>query len=163
MLPRSPDTWRTAALALGLLSSLPGSAVELHLDTAVWRVPAFHLPAPAPLHGLESWQLNGAFQSNQSSNSLALISIAGAAPLAVRPGELIVEGITLLAVYRDHVRVQRGDRQALLYLDNATSQRTEPVASAPAQGAVAEPSATCLSLHQQVPLEELITLGLCPN
>ena len=81
----------------------------------------------------------------------------------MRPGELIVEGITLLEVYRDHVRVQRGDRQALLYLDNATSQRTEPVASAPAQGAVVEPSATCLSLHQQVPLEELATLGLCPN
>ena len=158
-----PNGGRTAALALGLLSSLPGSALELHLDDGAWRVPAFHLPAPAPLHGLESWQLNGAFQSNQSSNSLALISIAGAAPLAVRPGELIVEGITLLAVYRDHVRVQRGDRQALLYLDNATSQRTEPVVSAPAQGAVAEPSATCLSLHQQVPLEELITLGLCPD
>lgn len=158
-----PNGGRTAALAMGLLSSLPGSALELHLDGGAWRVPAFHLPAPAPLHGLESWQLNGAFQSNQSKNSLALISIAGAAPLAVRPGELIVEGITLLAVYRDHVRVQRGDRQALLYLDNATSQRTEPVASAPAQGAVVEPSATCLSLHQQVPLEELITLGLCPN
>lgn len=158
-----PNGGRTAALAMGLLSSLPGSALELHLDGGAWRVPAFHLPAPAPLHGLESWQLNGAFQSNQSKNSLALISIAGAAPLAVRPGELIVEGITLLAVYRDHVRVQRGDRQALLYLDNATSQRTEPVASAPAQGAVVEPSATCLSLHQQVPLEELATLGLCPN
>ena len=158
-----PNGGRTAALALGLLSSLPGSALELHLDAGAWWVPAFHLPAPAPLHGLESWQLNGAFQSNQSKNSLALISIAGAAPLAVRPGELIVEGITLLAVYRDHVRVQRGDRQALLYLDNATSQRTEPVASAPAQGAVVEPSATCLSLHQQVPLEELATLGLCPN
>ena len=158
-----PNGGRTAALALGLLSSLPGSALELHLDGGAWRVPAFHLPAPAPLHGLENWQLNGAFQSNQSSNSLALISIAGAAPLAVRPGELIVEGITLLAVYRDHVRVQRGDRQALLYLDNATSQRAEPVASAPAQGDVAEPSATCLSLHQQVPLEELVTLGLCPN
>lgn len=158
-----PNGGRTAALALGLLSSLPGSALELHLDAGAWRVPAFHLPTPAPLHGLESWQLNGAVQSNQSSNSLALISIAGAAPLAVRPGELIVEGITLLAVYRDHVRVQRGDRQALLYLDNATSQRTEPVASAPAQGAVVEPSATCLSLHQQVPLEELITLGLCPD
>lgn len=158
-----PNGGRTAALAMGLLSSLPGSALELHLDGGAWRVPAFHLPAPAPLHGLESWQLNGAFQSNQSKNSLALISIAGAAPLAVRPGELIVEGITLLAVYRDHVRVQRGDRQALLYLDNATSQRTEPVASAPAQGAVVEPGATCLSLHQQVPLEELITLGLCPN
>lgn len=158
-----PNGGRTAALALGLLSSLPGSTLELHLDAGAWRVPAFHLPAPAPLHGLESWQLNGAIQSNQSSNSLALISIAGAAPLAVRPGELIVEGITLLAVYRDHVRVQRGDRQALLYLDNATSQRTEPIASAPAQGAVVEPSATCLSLHQQVPLEELVTLGLCPN
>lgn len=158
-----PNGGRAAALALGLLSSLPGSALELHLDAGAWRVPAFHLPTPAPLHGLESWQLNGAVQSNQSSNSLALISIAGAAPLAVRPGELIVEGITLLAVYRDHVRVQRGDRQALLYLDNATSQRTEPVASAPAQGDVAEPSATCLSLHQQVPLEELVTLGLCPN
>lgn len=158
-----PNGGRTAALAMGLLSSLPGSALELHLDGGAWRVPASHLPAPAPLHGLESWQLNGAFQSNQSKNSLALISIAGAAPLAVRPGELIVEGITLLAVYRDHVRVQRGDRQALLYLDNATSQRTEPVASAPAQGAVVEPSATCLSLHQQVPLEELATLGLCPN
>ena len=158
-----PNGGRAAALALGLLSSLPGSALELHLDAGAWRVPAFHLPTPAPLHGLESWQLNGAVQSNQSSNSLALISIAGAAPLAVRPGELIVEGITLLAVYRDHVRVQRGDRQALLYLDNATSQRTEPVASAPAQGAVVEPSATCLSLHQQVPLEELATLGLCPN
>ena len=86
-----PNGGRTAALALGLLSSLPGSALELHLDDGAWRVPAFHLPAPAPLHGLESWQLNGAFQSNQSSNSLALISIAGAAPLAVRPGELIVE------------------------------------------------------------------------
>lgn len=158
-----PNGGRTVALALGLLSSLPGSALELHLDAGAWRVPAFHLPAPAPLHGLESWQLNGAFQSNQSSNSLALISIAGAAPLAVRPGELIVEGITLLAVYRDHVRVQRGDRQALLYLDNATSQRTEPVASAPAQSAVAEPSATCLSLQQQVPLDELATLGLCPD
>ena len=158
-----PNGGRTAALALGLLSSLPGSALELHLDGGAWRVPAFHLPAPAPLHGLESWQLNGAFQSNQSKNSLALISIAGAAPLAVRPGELIVEGITLLAVYRDHVRVQRGDRQALLYLDNATSQRTEPVASAPAQGAVVEPSATCLSLQQQVPPEELATLGLCPD
>lgn len=156
-----PNGGRTAALALGLLSSLPGSALELHLDGGAWRVPAFHLPAP--LHGLESWQLNGAFQSNQSSNSLALISIAGAAPLAVRPGELIVEGITLLAVYRDHVRAQRGDRQALLYLDNATSQRTEPVASAPAQGDVAEPSATCLSLQQQVPLDELATLGLCPD
>ena len=118
-----PNGGRAAALALGLLSSLPGSALELHLDAGAWRVPAFHLPTPAPLHGLESWQLNGAVQSNQSSNSLALISIAGAAPLAVRPGELIVEGITLLAVYRDHVRVQRGDRQALLYLDNATSQR----------------------------------------
>lgn len=158
-----PNGGRAAALALGLLSSLPGSALELHLDAGAWRVPAFHLPAPAPLHGLESWQLNGAFQSNQSKNSLALISIAGAAPLAVRPGELIVEGITLLAVYRDHVRVQRGDRQALLYLDNATSQRTEPSANAPAQGAVAEPSATCLSLQQQVPLEELATLGLCPD
>ena len=158
-----PNGGRTAALALGLLSSLPGSALELHLDGGAWRVPAFHLPAPAPLHGLESWQLNGAVQSNQSSNSLALISIAGAAPLALRPGELIVEGITLLAVYRDHVRVQRGDRQALLYLDNATSQRTEPVAPALAQGAAAEPSATCLSLHQQVPLEELATLGLCPD
>lgn len=157
-----PNGGRTVALALGLLSSLPGSAVELHLDAAAWQVPAFHLPAPAPLHGLESWQLNGAFQSNQSSNSLALISIAGAAPLAVRPGELIVEGITLLAVYRDHVRVQRGDRQALLYLNDATSQRTEPVASAPAPSTVAEPSATCLSLQSQVPLEELVTLGLCP-
>ena len=114
-----PNGGRTVALALGLLSSLPGSALELHLDAGAWRVPAFHLPAPAPLHGLESWQLNGAFQSNQSSNSLALISIAGAAPLAVRPGDLIVEGITLFAVYRDHVRVQRGDRQALLYLQNA--------------------------------------------
>ncbi len=157
-----PNGGRTPALAMGLLSSLPGSALELHLDGGAWRVPAFHLPAHAPLHGLESWQLNGTFQSNQSKNSLALISIAGAAPLAVRPGELIVEGITLLAVYRDHVRVQRGDRQALLYLDNATSQRTEPVASAPAQDAVAEPSATCLSLQQQVPQDELVTLGLCP-
>lgn len=158
-----PNGGRAAALALGLLSSLPGSAVELHLDGGAWRVPAFHLPAPAPLHGLERWQLNGAFQSNQSSNSLALISIAGAAPLAVRPGELIVEGITLLAVYRDHVRVQRGDRQALLYLDNATGQRAEPSANAPAPSTSAAPSATCLSLHQQVPLEELATLGLCPN
>lgn len=158
-----PNGGRTAALAVGLLSSLPAGALELHLDAAAWQVPAFNLPAPAPLHGLEAWQLSGAFVSNQSSNSLALISIAGAAPLAVRPGELIVEGITLLAVYRDHVRVQRGDRQALLYLDNATRQRAEPVASAPAQGAVAESSATCLSLQSQVPLEELVTLGLCPH
>ena len=158
-----PNGGRTVALALGLLSSLPGSALELHLDGGAWRVPAFHLPAHAPLHGLESWQLNGTFQSNQSKNSLALISIAGAAPLAVRPGELIVEGITLLAVYRDHVRVQRGDRQALLYLDNATRQRTEPSASAPAPSSVVETSATCLNLQQQVPLEELATLGLCPD
>lgn len=158
-----PNGGRSAALALGLLSSLPGSALELHLDAGAWRVPAFHLPAPAPLHGLERWQLNGAFQSNQSSNSLALISIASAVPVAVHPGELITDEIYLQAVYRDHVRVQRGERQALLYLDNATGQRTEPSASAPAPSAVAEPSASCLNLQQQVPLEELVTLGLCPN
>ena len=33
-----PDPWRVAALALGLLSSLPASAVELHLDAAAWQV-----------------------------------------------------------------------------------------------------------------------------
>lgn len=158
-----PDPWRVAALALGLLSSLPASAVELHLDAAAWQVPAFHLPAPGPLHGLQDWQLSGAFVSSQSSKSLALISIAGSVPLAVRPGELIAEGIRLQAVYSDRVRVQRGDRQALLYLQNASEPRTEPDARAGAPSAVVEPSATCLSLQAQVPLEELITLGLCPQ
>lgn len=158
-----PNGGRAAALALGLLSSLPGSALELHLDAAAWQVPTFHLPEPAPLHDLEGWQLSGALQSNQSSNSLALISIAGAAPLAVRPGELIAEGITLLAVYRDHVRVQRGDRQARLYLNSAVTERVEPATAEPIQSAVAEPSANCLALQQQVPLEELVTLGMCPQ
>ena len=160
MLP--PNGWRATALAWGLLSSLPANAVELHLDAAAWHVPAFNLPAAKPLQGLQDWQLSGAFQSSQSSKSMALISIAGAAPLAVRPGELIAEGISLQAVYSDHVRVQRGDRQALLYLQNAvgSSASTTQAPSAPA----APPASTyCLSLQPQVPLEELVTLGICPH
>lgn len=157
-----PDPWRVAALALGLLSSLPASAVELHLDAAAWQVPAFHLPAPGPLHGLQDWQLSGAFVSSQSSRSLALISIAGSVPLAVRPGELIAEGIRLQAVYSDRVRVQRGDRQALLYLQNAVGA-ADAATPAPSPPAAPPPSRYCLSLQAQVPLEELITLGLCPQ
>lgn len=160
MLP--PNGGWATALAVGLLSSLPAGAVELHLDAAAWHVSAFNLPAAKPLQGLEDWQLSGAFQSSQSSNSLALISIAGAAPLAVRPGELIVEGITLLAVYRDHVRVQRGDRQALLYLQNAAGS-TDAEAQAPRPADAPPASSYCLSLQPQVPLEELTTLGICPH
>lgn len=158
-----PDPWRAAALALGLLGSLPASAVELHLDAAAWQVPAFNLPVPAPLHGLQDWQLNGAFVSSQSSKSLALISIAGAAPLAVRPGELIAADIRLQAVYSDHVRVQRGDRQALLYLQNAVGA-AGAATQAPSPPAPAAPASSyCLSLQPQVPLEELATLGICPH
>lgn len=147
---------------MGLLSSLPASAVELHLDASAWQVPAFHLPAPAVLQGLQGWQLSGAFVSSQSSKSLALISIAGAAPLPVRPGELIAEGISLLAVYRDHVRVQRGERQALLYLQNAVGA-ADTAAPPPSPPAAPPPSSYCLSLQAQVPLEELVTLGICPQ
>jgi hypothetical protein len=163
MLP--PNGWRVTALAWGLLSSLPASAVELHLDAAAWHVPAFNLPVAKPLQGLQDWQLSGAFQSNQSSKSLALISIAGAAPLAVRPGELIAEGISLQAVYSDHVRVERGDRQALLYLRNAVDAASDTAhpPSLPITPAGPPPSAECLSLQTQVPLEELATLGICPH
>jgi hypothetical protein len=160
MLP--PNGWRATALAWGLLSSLPASAVELHLDAAAWHVPAFNLPAAKPLQGLQDWQLSGAFQSSQSSKSMALISIAGAAPLAVRPGELIAEGISLQAVYSDHVRVQRGDRQALLYLQNAVGS-TGAEAQAPHPADAPPASSYCLSLQPQVPLEELSTLGICPH
>lgn len=159
--PRS-EPWCAAALALGLLASLPASAVELHLDAPAWQVPAFNLPAAEPLQGLADWQLSGAFLSSQSSKSLALISIAGAAPLAVRPGELIAAGIHLQAVYSDHVRVQRGDRQALLYLQNAVGS-TDAEAQAPRPADAPPASSYCLSLQPQVPLEELATLGICPH
>lgn len=160
---RRCNRWRVGAFALGLLNSPPGSALELHLDAAAWQVPAFNLPAPAPPLGLQHWQLNGAFHSSQGGHSLALISIDGAAALAFRPGELIANGIYLQAVYSDHVRVQRGAAEARLYLQGGADQAATPVASPPKQPVVTAPSATCLGLQQQVPLEELATLGICPQ
>ena len=57
---------------------------------------------------------------------------------------------------------ERGvDGTTVREIARATGQRTEP--SAPAPNTEAAPSATCLSLQQQVPLEELATLGLCPD
>lgn len=163
MLP--PNGGWATALAVGLLSSLPAGAVELHLDAAAWHVSAFNLPAAKPLQGLEDWQLSGAFQSSQSSKSLALISIAGAAPIAVRLGEPIAKGISLQAVYSDRVRLQRGDHQGLLYLQNAVvaASGTAHAPSLPITPAGPPPSTECLSLQTQVPLEELATLGICPH
>ncbi len=160
---RRSNRWRAGAFALGLLNSVPTSALQLHLDAAAWQVPVFNLPAPAPLLGLQHWQLNGAFHSSQGSHSLALISIDGAAALAFRPGELIADGIYLQAVYSDHVRVQRGAGEARLYLQGGADQAATPVASPINQAATTTPSATCLELQQQVPLEELTTLGICPH
>lgn len=160
---RRCNYWRAGAFALGLLNSPPGSALQLHLDAGAWRVPVFYLPAPSPLLGLQHWQLNGAFHSSQASHSLALISIDGAAALALRPGELIADGIYLQAVYSDHVRVQRGTAEARLYLQGSADQAAMPVANPLKQPAITAPSATCLELQHQVPLEELATLGICPQ
>jgi hypothetical protein len=149
---------------LGLLLSLPASAIELHLDAVALQVPAFILPADRPLLGLQQWQLAGVFHSNQAQRSLALISIDGHAPLAVQVGEVIAQSIQLQAVYADHILLRRGDSSAQLFLQQGLAVTPASAGATPAERLTTPPlSADCAHFSEsRVPQEELITLGICP-
>jgi hypothetical protein len=149
---------------LGLLLSVPAAAIELHLDVAALQVPRFMLPADRPLMGLQQWQLTGVFLSNQAPRSLALISVNGQPPLAVRVGEVIEHGIQLQAVFADHALLRRGDSATRLFIQQAGGARASSAAIAAPEPATSPPiSADCTHFSQtKVPLEELITLGICP-
>lgn len=137
--------------------------MELHLDSAAWAVPPIYLPADLPLSGLDGWLLTGALHSNQAQRSLALISIDGAAPLAVKVGDNIYAGIQLVAVYADHVQLRRGLHSARLNLQGSSPITTNNRRELASQAAPMPPSTACTEfIVAKVPAEELVTLGICP-
>jgi hypothetical protein len=160
--PKSAQ-WAGLLFTAGLLLSRPAASIELHLDSAALPVPGFRLAAEQPLSGLERWQLAGAFHSSQAHRSVALISINQQAPQAVRPGEVIAQGIHLQAVFADHVLLRRGARSARLFLQQATgANAAQPAPIAAPAPQVASTSARCQQFSQaQVPREELLALGIC--
>lgn len=162
-LRHKPKAAQCAGVLSGLLLSVPAAAVELHLDAAALQVARFVLPADRALTGVEQWQLAGAMHSNQALRSRALISVNGAAPLAVQVGEVIAQGVQLHAVYADHVLLRRGDSSAQLFLQQAVGVPVSADATLVTQLTAPAISADCARFGQaRVPQEELITLGICP-
>lgn len=61
-----------------------------------------------------TWELKGILYSNHSSHSQAILSLPGASDKTYHPGDRIMNQITVVAVNRDHVILEReGHRERL--------------------------------------------------
>ncbi len=164
VLPRRPEArlW-----LLGLCLGGHAHAVQLPV-TLLPATPAITVPAARPLAGIDSWRLHGVFSSSRSEAGWAMLSLGEGAAISVRVGDRLPGGIQVKGVERDHLWLQRGEEQALLYLQGVgVAERhapDEPVAllAGPVRADVL-PAGCAPYAAAGVPVEELITLGGCPS
>lgn len=162
--PRRPES---LVWLLGLCLGGHAHAVQLPV-TLLPAAPAITVPAARPLAGIEGWRLHGVFSSSRSAAGWAMLSLGDGAAISVRVGDGLPGGIQVKGVERDHLWLQRGEEQALLYLQGAVvAERQvpdEPAAllSGPLRADVL-PVGCAPYAAAGVPVEELITLGGCPS
>ncbi len=162
--PRRPEplVW-----LLGLCLGGHAHAIQLPL-TLMPAAPAITVPAARPLAGIEDWRLHGVFSSSRAEAGWAMLSLGDGAAISVRVGDRLPGGVQVKGVERDHLWLQRGEEQALLYLQGAVvTERQVPddpvaVLSGPLRADVL-PEGCASFAAAGVPVEELITLGGCPS
>lgn len=145
---------------LGLCSALPTAAVQLPLSALTAGTP-LTLPAAQPLKGLDDWRLHGLFRQPGGSG-WALLNIPPSQNQRVERGALLRDGIRLASIENDGVWLQRGQQRAFLRLSGGVQLHTPPEPEQP-RTPDAEAHANCQQLVAGgVPLEELMTVGVCP-
>lgn len=152
---------------LGLCLGGRAHAVQLPV-TLLPAAPAITLPAARPLAGIEGWRLHGVFSSSRSAAGWAMLSLGDGAAISVRVGDRLPGGIQVKGVARDHLWLQRGEEQALLYLQGAvvTERQLPDEPAAVLSGSLRAdvlPAGCAPYAAGGVPAEELITLGGCPS
>ena len=145
---------------LGLCSALPTAAVQLPPSALAAGTPLI-LPAAQPLKGLDGWRLHGLFRQPGGSG-WALLNIPPSQNQRAERGALLRDGIRLASIENDGVWLQRGQQRAFLRLSGGVQLHTPPEPEQP-RTPDAEAHANCQQLVAGgVPLEELMTVGVCP-
>ena len=90
-----------------------------------------------------------------------MLSLGDGAAISVRVGDRLPGGIQVKGVERDHLWLQRGEEQALLYVQRADLARPSPPETPAVMEQLVPPGCESYAAAG-VPEEELITLGGCP-
>lgn len=145
---------------LGLCSALPAAAVQLPLNALTANAP-LALPPAQPLRGVDGWRLHGLFRQ-PGGRGWALLSIPPSQSQRVERGALLQGDIRLASIENEGVWLQRGQQRAFLHLSGGVQLHTPPEPEQP-RTPDAEMRANCQQLVAGgVPLEELMTVGMCP-
>ena len=112
------------------------------------------------LPAISGWRLQGIFSASHGSG-IAQIQLNGAARISVRSGDQLPEGIVVQAILPDRVLLQRGAQRAELLLKGASpSTAVTAVLSSPEVATAQQPNCEEYA-GTGVPLDELVSLGLC--
>lgn len=155
---------RCPALVLLLGVGLSGEARAVQLPVALLpSPPPITVPAARPLAGIDDWRLHGLFSSSQPDAGWALLSLGDGVAISVRVGDSLPGDVRVQAVERDHLWLQRGGEQALLYLQRSAVVASQPHGESAAAPADPLPEGCAAYAAAGVPVDELITLGGCPS
>ena len=157
------SAWRIRLAVLTLLAASPAAAVLLPVE--LLRPAQLHIPAAATLHLPAGVRLQGLFSRGQGRGS-ALLQLADGRTLLVSQGQTLGDGLWVEAVLTDRLVLRHGQQQAVLRLQDssrhsATTQHSQPLAAGSGQPTL-HPSCQRF-VASGVPLEELLTLGECPD